>query len=1027
MAKLFITPLGNSCRKKFCEELQEIEYGIGAIVLPNRIVMDDVRKKYANVEAIGIDTLATKILNMNGYVTFHQINRRSQELIVEDFLHTLAEQKQLDYFGELIEKHGFIKAMTSLVGQLSRSGSTQQEIINVLLDWGRSGNLGQKDKEVALLYQFYRQYLKNKQWFDLEGKYRLALYVLQDEQAKLPWQRLYFCDFYSYDALQLELIKALSKRCKVQIGLCYEKNLEGTEREKLFAATKATYMELESFCFDEGIEQYGPAYEAAKGCAHLAQNFGLQCTAMPQSDAVQLYCFTKEDQELRYALTQVKQLLKSGVAPEQILITVRDLKQFTGLRLIADEYGVPINLPQTSSLAVQPLTEMLLLLLRAVVDNHDGAEAYIMLLTAPLARVLLQIDGEAINQLRQENYFKCRSSVQEKIREEGLLDHVIQQIDTFLQNTATKADIVSYGKQLLAFLEQLQLEKTLGFLYQQGKLELKGMGLVLQNKRLLIQTIQQLMEDYASCGMDAKPLTLLEWQQLVVEAAQEANLVIQRGRSDGVLLTEVTNVQGLDYDYVFVLGLREGVFPKVNNENWIYNDKERKELQGAGLELPNTSLAYAEDAGFFGATIGCARKQLVLSYYQDDQAGASSYVGSVQRLFIDAKPRMNSEGEAEEQEQQVAMNPVKASASAEELSQASRPINDAWLREHWGEPTLEAAAADYRRRDSMQYNGMLGDSDLQKQVAKNVGTSFSASALELYAACPFQYLGQRVWRQQEFAVKDDELTPQDEGDLLHQVLASFTRKHLNTRIWELPLKDLEQELKEIFAKVAQEALEQGRIVNSLLWQAEAPRMLNMLIRWLHYEYEDQKYWSFTPCAVEWDFSSKNGKPLHMRLNDGTRVSLNGRIDRIDSDGQRLFVTDYKRSSGSVPSSKDLATGFDVQLPLYMLAVAGLYKDAISVAGGCYYVLQKGERKSSLLLEPVANENITDSKRYTKDISSNWFSFQSFAQKLIAGYIEEIYAGHFAVAPRKSCSDYCQLKDICRLAEVGRAEGGSENE
>ena len=241
MAKLFITPLGNSCRKKFCEELQEIEYGIGAIVLPNRIVMDDVRKKYANVEAIGIDTLATKILNMNGYVTFHQINRRSQELIVEDFLHTLAEQKQLDYFGELIEKHGFIKAMTSLVGQLSRSGSTQQEIINVLLDWGRSGNLGQKDKEVALLYQFYRQYLKNKQWFDLEGKYRLALYVLQDEQAKLPWQRLYFCDFYSYDALQLELIKALSKRCKVQIGLCYEKNLEGTEREKLFAATKSTY------------------------------------------------------------------------------------------------------------------------------------------------------------------------------------------------------------------------------------------------------------------------------------------------------------------------------------------------------------------------------------------------------------------------------------------------------------------------------------------------------------------------------------------------------------------------------------------------------------------------------------------------------------------------------------------------------------------------------------------------------------------------------------------------------------------
>ena len=258
MAKLFITPLGSSCRKKFCDELQNMEYGVGAIVLPNRLLLDEVRKKYANVEAVGMDTLASKLLNLNGYVTFNQINRHSQELIIEDFLHTLAEIKQLDYFNELLEKTGFVKAMTSLVGQLSRSGSTQEQIVNVLREWGREGNWGEKDKEVALLYQFYRKYLKEKQWFDLEGKYRLALLVLQDAKVKLPWQQLYFCDFYSFDPLQLELIKALSKRCRVQIGLCYEKGLEGTERGKLFEATRTTYMELESLCLEEGVEDYVP-------------------------------------------------------------------------------------------------------------------------------------------------------------------------------------------------------------------------------------------------------------------------------------------------------------------------------------------------------------------------------------------------------------------------------------------------------------------------------------------------------------------------------------------------------------------------------------------------------------------------------------------------------------------------------------------------------------------------------------------------------------------------------------------------
>ena len=80
-----------------------------------------------------------------------------------------------------------------------------------------------------------------------------------------------------------------------------------------------------------------------------------------------------------------------------------------------------------------------------------------------------------------------------------------------------------------------------------------------------------------------------------------------------------------------------------------------------------------------------------------------------------------------------------------------------------------------------------------------------------------------------------------------------------------------------------------------------------------------------------------------------------------------------------------------------------------------------------MLEQVDNKNITDNKKYTKEISQGWDSFQSFAQKLIASYIENIYAGKFAVAPKKSCSEYCQLKDICRLAQVGQAKGGSENE
>ena len=43
---------------------------------------------------------------------------------------------------------------------------------------------------------------------------------------------------------------------------------------------------------------------------------------------------------------------------------------------------------------------------------------------------------------------------------------------------------------------------------------------------------------------------------------------------------------------------------------------------------------------------------------------------------------------------------------------------------------------------------------------------------------------------------------------------------------------------------------------------------------------------FTPCAVEWDFSSQYGRPLPFTLPSGKRISFRGRIDRL---GQQWYA------------------------------------------------------------------------------------------------------------------------------------------
>ena len=67
MAKLYCVPLGHSPRNLFYEQLQNVGYDKGVLVLPSRNLMQQAQRE-ANISTIDIDFLATTILNDNGYM-----------------------------------------------------------------------------------------------------------------------------------------------------------------------------------------------------------------------------------------------------------------------------------------------------------------------------------------------------------------------------------------------------------------------------------------------------------------------------------------------------------------------------------------------------------------------------------------------------------------------------------------------------------------------------------------------------------------------------------------------------------------------------------------------------------------------------------------------------------------------------------------------------------------------------------------------------------------------------------------------
>ena len=145
MNKLYYVPLGCSARGYFINEITEKGWENSLLVLPSGVLKNRAFKEGA-VHVKDLDELSKYLLESNGYKLFtgislqlskklnydkkkvYLISRRTQELIVEEILQKYAHDNKLDYFNILVEKKGFVKAVTSLIGQLSRSGAKMEEI-----------------------------------------------------------------------------------------------------------------------------------------------------------------------------------------------------------------------------------------------------------------------------------------------------------------------------------------------------------------------------------------------------------------------------------------------------------------------------------------------------------------------------------------------------------------------------------------------------------------------------------------------------------------------------------------------------------------------------------------------------------------------------------------------------------------------------------------------------------------------------------------------------------------------------------
>lgn len=1022
MINLYKVPLGETARMFFAADAEKnYSYDAALMVLPSRLLVNSARKE-SRVQAVNFEYLPNKIVTLNRQLLdlpketkLKMISRRTQELLVGDLLQQLSKHNGLDYFSKLVDKDGFIKAMTGLLGQLSRSGSTQEEITRALLEWeDRNPAYEMKDREIAALYNLYRSKLKAKNWYDVEGLYRLAIAVLEKEQVQLPWKHLYFSEFYHFDALQRLLLKSLSKHCQISVGLMYEAN-----RTEIFAAVERSYGYLSGFAQSQSWQPQQQEREAT--LQHLTENLWRR-GYLPEATAsgINLLEAADNESELRAVVSSIKARLQSGAKYSDFLVAVRDFNTYSGIRAICDEYGVPVTLPKTASLSAQPVCEFLRLLLTVGAGGSEAVTAYWQLLKCGIVKLVWSFDGERYNSLKKQKFY---SSLKQARKDVGVSAESfahdlqgIQELEKLLDEVPRRATVDSYGEFLKTLLQRLELPVKIGAAYRAGKadlVEVKNLAAAVQQ---LEQVLDTLSDDYRNGGMEERLLAAEDFCRLLLTACDEQKVTLTADDSDGILFGEAANLQGLLFKYVYIMGLREGEFPRSKNENWIYSDSERGYLSSVGVELDNTACAYAEDRFFFAAVAAMATETLTLSWYSDDAAGVSAYVEDVERLYAAG---------AVEKQRMRRCGWQQASSEKELLvGLAQGHADHYWLQQRLGSDWLLRSRIEKQRQESNGiYQGLIVDDQLQRRVNQAVGSVFSASHLETYAQCPFRFLLSYVWKQQQYEELTETVEPTVEGNLLHDVLSRFLANHLREKLTKYSKSELLHQLDDIMTSVCEKYISAGKIAVTDFWPSQQRYLRLLLHRWLEQELIYQKDWlDFVPVQVEWDFGKHGSTPLVLSVNSG-KVYLNGRIDRIDSNGFGLFVTDYKRSATPLPS--ELIRGLDLQMPVYLLALAALEKQN-KVLGGGYYSLKEGKRKGGFVLAKMGKTPFTTNSKSFSEAEDQWYAFSDFCRNTVRNYVDKIHAGIFVPAPRKKCPAYCPGKDICRMYGTMVPEGGEDN-
>jgi len=426
-----------------------------------------------------------------------------------------------------------------------------------------------------------------------------------------------------------------------------------------------------------------------------------------------------------------------------------------------------------------------------------------------------------------------------------------------------------------------------------------------------------------------------EWVELFRRVLDETSIPIEEDRHQGVQVLDAMTARGRTVRALFVLGMNDKLFPRYVREDPFLRDRHRVVLESTlGYKIDEKLAGHEEELLLFELLSRSATNRLYLSYQRADETGRVMAPSGFIAMAI-RDPRFVGKPEA------TIHRRLTLRISEQPSIQALLPVEDlalgCLLQGHDALPVLAAMGRDQPlfeqglvtlktiERESPElgpFDGMVGAQAPALPTATE--RSFSPTALERYATCPFQYFAEKVLRLEPLRrLHHDHLLPLMFGTLVHESLR-VSYEQLVLLQW--PDDSLTEATVQATVHAAAtdtfaaHAASQGT-GHALLWTLAREQVTEMVSAAVSSDQAEYQTTGFHPVAFE--AAAQGIVPLEF---DGSSVFLkiHGTLDRVDyrAEPPALRIVDYKFKQGNEITAVDrnlalsAVRGFRLQPPLY---------------------------------------------------------------------------------------------------------------